>query len=82
MDVVKPRLVTSADLLVDRHYRGAIVMVGAKMFAIDERAIRLVERVQRGQLLRAAGGDLSAEDREALAGLVASGVLREGEGDA
>ncbi|MBK6694399.1 MAG: hypothetical protein IPG50_19655 [Myxococcales bacterium] len=58
------------DLLIDRHHRGAIVMVGTRTFALDERAIGLVERVQRGEAI----GLLHAE-AEIADGLVASGVL-------
>lgn len=71
----RTRLATSEDLWVDRHYRGAIVMVGTKMLAIAEDAIRLVERVQRGEL-RALRGSEREELGETLEALLSMGVLR------
>ena len=59
------------DLLIDRHHRGAIVMVGTRTFALDERAIGLVERVRRGD-----GAELLPAEAEIADGLVASGILR------
>ena len=59
------------DLLIDRHHRGAIVMVGTRTFALDERASGLVERVQRGD-----GAELLPAEAEIADGLVASGILR------
>lgn len=69
------RLAVAPDLLMDRHYRGAIVMVGLKMFAVSEDSARLIERVERGEW-----SSLGPEERSAVSStlddLVARGVLR------
>jgi hypothetical protein len=65
-------LSAAADLLVDRYYRGAIVMTGTATFAIPEAAIALVETVLRAPSpYRPAG-----EDELLLADvLIARGIL-------
>lgn len=59
------------DLLVDRYYRGAIVMIGAATFAIPEAAIRIIERARdAGPAL-----EVSPQEEELVAALVARGLL-------
>jgi len=69
--VTRP-LVLAGDLLVDRYYRGAIVMVGATTYALPEEVVVLLEKVQRS-----AGPFVAADgDEQALADLLlARGIL-------
>ncbi len=64
-------LTVASDLLVDRHYRGAIVMVGLKMFAVSEESAHLIERVERR-----GWSSIAPDERSALATTVAELVER------
>ena len=57
-------------VLVDRHYRGAIVMVGASCYALAEPFVSLIEYVR--QHPRA---PLTAENQDLAAALAELGVL-------
>jgi hypothetical protein len=56
-----------ANLLVDRYYRGAVVMVGTTCYALPEPFVGLLEHVRQhpGQPLDTAGQPL-AEELESL----------------
>jgi hypothetical protein len=64
-------LTTPPGLLVDRYYRGAIVMVGDAMFAVPEAAIRVLEHAHAG------GPALEVDDadRAVVAVLIDQGLL-------
>lgn len=58
-------------LVVDRYYRGAIVMIGDAMFAIPEAAILVIERARDAAPVL----EVAAEDAELVAALITRGLL-------
>lgn len=67
---VNERFTLVPGVLVDRHHRGAIVMVGMTMFAIAESAARVLEQVQWGERMP------DETSRSLALDLVERGVLR------
>lgn len=67
-------LTTPPDLVVDRYYRGAIVMAGGQTFALPEAAIALIEQARDAGLDRRVDEPRS-EDHELVAALLARSLL-------
>jgi hypothetical protein len=60
----------ATDLVIDRYYRGAVVLLGDAMFALPEPAIRIIER-----LYNEANPSWSDDDRELVEFLVEKRLL-------
>lgn len=66
------RLRAASGLAIDRHYRGARVLLGQRSFVLSESAVSLLEKV----LARADGYEaITKAERDVAANLVASGLL-------